>query len=101
MGITGLETSFPVMFTKLVQNNIFSLEKLINLMSIAPAERFGIESGIKTGNKADLCVFDLDEEYIINSSDFVSMGKATPFEGEKVTGKCILTICNGNIVYKG
>ena len=101
MGITGLETSFPVMFTKLVQNNIISLEKLINLMSIAPAERFGIESGIKTGNKADLCVFDLDEEYIINSSDFVSMGKATPFEGEKVKGKCILTICNGNIVYKG
>lgn len=101
MGITGLETSFPIMYTKLVKNNVISLEKLVYLMSTAPAKRFGIESGIKTGNKADLCVFDLESEYTINPDDFVSMGKATPFEGEKVKGKCILTICNGQIVYKG
>ena len=101
MGITGLETSFPIMYTKLVKSNIISLEKLIDLMSIAPAERFGIESGIKVGNKADLCVFDLEEEYVINPDDFVSMGKATPFEGEKVNGKCVMTVCNGRIVYKG
>ena len=101
MGITGLETSFPVMYTKLVRENIVSLEKLIDIMSIAPANRFGIESGIKSGKKADLCVFDLDNEYVINPDDFVSMGKATPFEGEKVYGKCITTICNGQIVYKG
>ncbi len=101
MGITGLETSFPIMYTKLVKSNIISLEKLIDLMSIAPAERFGIESGIKVGNKADLSVFDLEEEYVINPDDFVSMGKATPFEGEKVNGKCVMTVCNGRIVYKG
>ena len=101
MGITGLETSFPIMYTKLVKNNVLSLEKLINLMSIAPAERFGLNSGIRNGNKADLCVFDLDDEYTINSADFISMGKATPFEDEKVQGKCVLTICNGKIVYKG
>ena len=101
MGITGLETSFPIMYTKLVKNNVLSLEKLINLMSIAPAERFGLDSGIRIGNKADLSVFDLDEEYAINSSDFISMGKATPFDGEKVQGKCVMTICNGQIVYKG
>ncbi len=101
MGITGLETSFPIMYTKLVQNNIISLEKLVYIMSIAPAKRFGIESGIIAGNKADLCVFDLEDEYTINSDDFVSMGKATPFEGEKVKGKCVLTICNGQVVYKG
>ncbi|MBR5498029.1 MAG: dihydroorotase [Clostridia bacterium] len=101
MGITGLETSFPILYTKLVKNKVISLEKLVDIMSIAPANRFGIESGIKTGNKADLCVFDLDEEYTINSDNFVSMGKATPFEGEKVQGKCVLTVCNGKIVYKG
>ena len=101
MGITGIETAFPIMYTKLVKNNILSLEKLIHIMSIAPAERFGIESGITTGGKADLCIFDLDEEYTVNSDEFVSMGKATPFEGEKVFGKCILNICNGQIVYKG
>ena len=101
MGITGLETSFPIMYTKLVRENVISLEKLIDIMSIAPANRFGIESGIKSGKKADLCVFDLDSEYVINPDDFVSMGKATPFEGEKVYGKCMMTICNGQIVYKG
>lgn len=101
MGITGLETSFPIMYTKLVRENIVSLEKLIYIMSISPAKRFGIESGITSGKKADLCVFDLDSEYVINPDDFVSMGKATPFEGEKVYGKCIMTICNGQIVYKG
>ena len=101
MGITGLETSFPILYTKLVRNNIISLEKLIYIMSIAPAKRFGIDSGIESGKKADLCVFDLDNEYVINSDNFVSMGKATPFEGEKVYGKCIMTICNGQIVYKG
>ena len=101
MGITGLETSFPIMYTKLVQSNVISLEKLVVLMSISPANRFGIESGITAGKKADLCVFDLDEEYIINSDEFVSMGKATPFAGEKVKGKCVMTICNGQIVYKG
>ena len=101
MGITGLETSFPIMYTKLVKNNIISLEKLVYIMSIAPAERFGIVSGIKAGNKADICVFDLDDEYTINPDTFISMGKATPFEGEKVKGKCILTICNGQIAYKG
>ena len=101
MGITGLETSFPIMYTKLVKTKVISLEKLIELMSTAPAKRFGIEAGIISGQKADLCIFDLDTEYTIDSSDFVSMGKATPFEGEKVYGKCIMTVCNGKIVYRG
>ncbi len=100
MGITGIETSFPVLYTDLVENNVISLEKLVSLMSDAPAKRFGLKTDIKVGQPADLCVFDLEKEYIINSDDFVSMGKATPFEGKKVKGKCILTVCGGKIVYK-
>ena len=100
MGITGIETAFPVLYTELVEKNIITLEKLISIMSEAPANRFGIENGIKVGNKADLCVFDLDSEYTVNSADFISMGKATPFEGKKVKGKCVLTICGGKIAYK-
>ena len=100
MGITGIETSFPVMYTDLVLNNVISLEKLVYIMSIAPAKRFGLNTGICEGNTADLCVFDLNKEYIINSDDFVSMGKATPFEGKKVKGKCVLTVCGGKIIYK-
>ncbi len=100
MGITGLETSFPVIYTDLVLKGIITLEEALNLMSVNPAERFGIKNGIKIGNAADFCVFDLDSEYEICSNNFVSMGKATPFEGKKVKGKCVLTVCQGKIVYK-
>ena len=100
MGITGIETSFPVMYTDLVLGNVISLEKLVYIMSEAPAKRFGLNTGIHAGQTADLCVFDLNNEYSINSDDFVSMGKATPFEGKKVKGKCVLTVCGGKIVYK-
>lgn len=100
MGITGLETSFPVLYTDLVEKGTVTLERLVKLMSIFPANRFGINTGIAVGQPADLCVFDLNEEYTVDSADFVSMGKATPFEGKKVKGKCKLTVCNGEIVYK-
>lgn len=100
MGIVGLETSFPVMYTDLVRTGVITLEKLIELMSVNPAERFGLEAGIKEGGSADFCVFDLENEYVINPDDFVSMGKATPFTGKHVYGRCVATVCSGNIVYK-
>ena len=61
---------------------------------------FGIGTEIKVGETADLTVYDLDEKYNIDSSTFVSMGKATPFDGNEVFGKCRLTICGGKEVYK-
>ena len=94
MGVVGIETAFPVLYTKLVKNGIITLEKLIELMSINPRRRFGIE------NADDICIFDLDKEYVINPDDFLSQGKATPFEGEKVSGECKLTVCKREIVYK-
>ncbi len=93
MGVVGIETSFPVLYTKLVKTGIISLEKLIEVMAINPKKRFGIEND-------DICIFDLSKEYVINPDDFLSMGKATPFEGEKVFGECKLTVCGQNIVYK-
>ncbi|MCD7828194.1 MAG: dihydroorotase [Clostridiales bacterium] len=96
MGVVGLETAFPVLYTKLVKKNIISLEKLISLMSTTPASVFGI----KQSNSANLCVYDLNCEYKIDPEKFFSMGKATPFEGMNVFGKCIMTICGGKIVYK-
>lgn len=101
MGITGLETSFPILYTKLVRTGVISLEKLIELMSVKPAERFGIESAgeIKKGASANLCVFELENEYTIDSNNFLSMGKSTPFDGEKVYGKCIMTFFKGKTVY--
>ena len=100
MGIVGLETSFSILYTELVRKKIISLEKLIELMSISPAKRFGIQNGIKVGNNADFCVFDLDRQYVIDPESFFSMGKATPFTGKNVYGKCVATVCSGNMVYK-
>ena len=99
MGVVGIETAFPVLYTNLVKENIISLQKLIELMSINPSKRFGISSGLEVGKPADLTVYDLDEKYTVNPDEFLSMGKSTPFEGAMVYGKCKLTIKKGETVW--
>lgn len=98
-GITGLETAFPVLWTGLVEPGIISRERLIELMSTAPARRFGIESGIEVGRIASLAVFDTKTSYTIYPAAFVSQGKATPFAGREVRGRCVLNICKGREVW--
>ena len=100
MGITGIETAFPILYTKLVKTGVITLQKLVELLNTNARKRFGIGSEIKVGESADLTVFDLDCEYTINPEEFISKGKATPFRGEKVFGKCRLTMCNGKIVWQ-
>lgn len=99
MGVVGLEVAFPVLYTNLVKTGVISLEKLIDLMNTNPRKIFGIGTEIKVGEKADLTVYDLEENYNIDSNKFVSKGKATPFDGNNVYGKCKMTICGGNIVF--
>ena len=91
-GIVGLECAFPVLYTELVKKDVITLERLIELMSINPAKRFGIEID-------GYCVYDLKNEYKIDISEFRSMGKCTPFENKAVYGKCIATISQGKLVY--
>lgn len=98
-GITGLETAFALMYTHLVKTGIISIERLIELMHFNPARRFNIGTPLEVGKAANLAVWDVDEEYIINSADFASNGKATPFDGEKVFGKCKMTVVNGRIIW--
>ena len=100
MGIVGLETAFPVLYTKLVKTGVLTLSELVSLMSEKPAKRFSLESGIEVGKKAQLTVFDLNREYEINPDEFLTMGRATPFKGEKVFGKCLFTLCGDRIAYK-
>lgn len=100
MGVVGIETAFPVMYTYFVKTNKISLEKLVELLSINANKRFGIDSAFEVGKKADLTVFDLTEEYTVNPDDFISMGKSTPFKNMSVYGKCKMTICNGNVVWE-
>ena len=101
MGIVGLETAFPVLYTKLVKTGYMTLEKLIYMMSVRPREIFGFDGGkIKEGELADLALLDLDEEYRINPDEFLTMGRATPFKDWKVSGNNVLTICEGEVVYE-
>ena len=94
MGVVGLETAFPVLYTELVMKNIITFDRLVELMSFKPKERFGID----TNN--DFAVFDISEAYKIDPENFLSMGRATPFAGREVFGRCLLTVHNGKVVYK-
>ncbi len=93
-GIVGLETAFPVLYTRLVKTGILPLETLVDRMALAPRRRFGIPF------EEDWCLWDLDACYTIDPKDFLSQGKATPFTGWTVNGKCLATIHGGKIVYQ-
>ena len=93
-GIVGIETAFQLLYTHLVKKNIISLERLVELLAVNPRKRFGLEYD------NSFTVWNLDKNTVINPSDFLSMGKATPFEGEEVFGECELTVCNGKTAYK-
>ena len=93
-GIVGIETAFPLLYTCLVKPGILSLERLVALLTVNPRKRFGIPCGV------DFTVWDLDAVSKIDPNEFLSMGKATPFAGWEVSGKCMATVCDGKVVYK-
>jgi len=93
-GIVGLETAFPIMYTYLVKPGIMTMERLLEVMVDAPRKRFNLPLG------NDFTIWDLEAEYEIDPAEFVSMGKATTFNGWKVNGRCKATVCDGKVVYK-
>ncbi len=92
-GIVGLETAFPVLYTKLVMTGTLSLEKLISLMYNNPVERFSVP--LETG----FSVWDLSEEFTVIPENFLSKGRSTPFENERLFGRCLCTVYGDKIVY--
>ena len=92
-GIVGIETAFPILYTCLVKPGILSLNKLLELLCVNPRRRFGLPLG------TDYSIWDLNAAYAIDPEDFLSKGRATPFAGRQVNGKCIATICDGKLVY--
>ena len=93
-GIVGLETAFPVLYTYLVKENIISLEKLTELLALNARKRFGISLG------NDFSIWNPNKKFTVNAKDFLSMGKATPFEGRELFGENLVTVCGGKVVYK-
>lgn len=99
-GIVGLETSFALGYTELVKGGYLTISQLVEKMSVNPAKVIGIDRGsLAEGKTADLVIADIDSEYEIDSSKFVSKGKNTPFNGRKVYGRIEKTFVNGKIVY--
>lgn len=94
-GIVGIETAFPLLYTYLVREGIIDLDRLIELMAVNPRKRFGLEL-----NNADWSLWDMEEEYEVDPSEFLSMGRATPFNGRLVRGRCLMTVCGGRTAYK-
>ncbi len=93
-GVVGLETAFAVMYTKFVCTGIITLERLMELMVVNPRKRFGLPL------TNDFTLWDLRAEQTVDPEQFLSLGKATPFAGEKLKGKCLMTVCDGKIVYQ-
>ncbi len=91
-GIVGLETAFPLMYTHFVRTGRMSMEKLLELMVYNPRERFGLPLD------CSFSVWSLDDEYTVDPESFKTKGRATPFEGEKLFGKCVATVYNGKII---
>lgn len=92
-GVVGIETAFPVMYTHFVKTGQLTLERLVQLISENPRKRFHLPLG------DDFTVWDLDEEFTVDPEQFLSMGRATPFAGWKLNGTCVLTVCQGKVVY--
>ena len=94
MGVVGLETAFPVLYTGLVRPGILTLERLVKLLSDNPRKRFNITSD------PGICVWDLEASYTVDPAEFLSMGRSTPFAGNSVYGKNLMTIYGGNLVWQ-
>ncbi len=99
-GIVGLESAFALLYTHLVKKNIISLERLIELMVVAPRKRFQFPAEVQVGQLANFTLKELQSSYKIERANFFSMGKAMPFEGWEVMGKTLMTVYNGVVVYK-
>lgn len=93
-GVVGLETAFPVLYTKLVLPGVITLEKLVELLTVNPRRRFNIPLGV------DFSVWDLNKVYKVDPSKFKTMGRATPFSGWQVHGRCMATVCGGQLVWR-
>ena len=93
-GIVGLETAFPLLYTKLVRPGILGMDRLLDALTLRPRQRFGIPPG------EDFTVWELEERFTVDPAEFLSKGRATPFEGEELLGRCRLTVAAGKAAYQ-
>ena len=100
MGVVGIETAFPLLYTHLVKTGKAPLAKVVDALTAAPRARFRLDGGLNVGDRAEITVFDLNAHTVIDPKDFLSKGHATPFEGWAVDAVCQYTICGDKIAYE-
>lgn len=101
MGVVGLETAFPLLYTHFVKTKRCSLAFLVKAMSLNVADIFRIEGGyLENFIKANLTILDLQKSEVINPAKFLSLGRSTPFEGQRCDGWPVYTIVDGKVVYR-
>ncbi len=93
-GIVGIETAFSVMYTHFVKTGVMTMEKLLDLLVYNARKRFKLPLGV------DFSVWNLNEQFVVNTNDFLSKGKATPFENQTLYAVNYLTVANGKVAYK-
>lgn len=101
MGVVGIETAFPLLYTYLVETGKMPLERLVTMMTDAPRKRFRLDGGIEEGQQAEITAYDLHTVEKIDPANFLSMGKATPFAGWEVHAVCRFTLLGDTLVYGG
>ncbi len=100
-GVVGLETAVGVMLTRLVESGKMDLSTLVERMSLQPARAFGLPGGtLETGAAADITVIDPGLEWTVDPSKFRSRARNTPFEGEVLRGRTVLTVVGGRVIYE-
>lgn len=100
MGISGLETAFPVLYTYLVMSGKVSLQRILEALTSSPRKAFGLPPVLEEGAAADIAIIDTRTEFTIDSSRFLSLGHSTPFEGKRMQGKVLMTLKDGVAVWK-
>lgn len=100
MGVVGLETSFAAVYTTMVLSGLMPLRRLVETMALAPRRLFGIQGGIKVGDRADIAIVDPTIIWTVEPEHFLSKGRATPYAGQTLTGHVTMTLANGKIVYE-
>lgn len=99
-GIVGIENAFQLLYTKLVKTGVFTLQQLLDWMTVKPSQVFGLEMGeLKPGRAADVTVIDLNKEYTLDKAAFFSKAKNTPFNGESLVSDIYMTIVDGEVKY--
>ena len=93
-GVVGLETAFPALYTHLVKTGLVPFETVIRALTVNPRHRFGIAAG------DSFTVWRLDESFTVDPDEFLTRGRATPYTGETLYGRCVLTVCDGKVVYQ-